>query len=72
MSNLAKFAQIVDEAARTAAAIPQFTESAPLGVEEAYAIQALSIGAPICPWRASDRREDGPDLSRENDSGRRR
>jgi 2-oxo-3-hexenedioate decarboxylase len=43
MSNLANFAQIVDEAARTAGAIPQFTESAPLGVEEAYAIQALSL-----------------------------
>ena len=43
MSNLAEFAQIVDEAARTAGAIPQFTESAPLGVEEAYAIQALSM-----------------------------
>ena len=43
MTSLAEFAQIVDEAARTAAAIPQFTESAPLGVEEAYAIQALSM-----------------------------
>ncbi|WP_374546931.1 2-keto-4-pentenoate hydratase [Rhodoblastus sp.] len=43
MSSLVQFAEIVDEAARTAQAIPQFTESAPLGVEEAYAIQALSI-----------------------------
>ncbi|MGO9942851.1 MAG: 2-keto-4-pentenoate hydratase [Rhodoblastus sp.] len=43
MTNLAKCAEIVDEAARTAAAIPQFTESAPLDVEEAYAIQALSM-----------------------------
>jgi len=43
MTSLAEFAQIVDEAARTAAAIPQFTESAPLDVEEAYAIQALSM-----------------------------
>lgn len=43
MSRLAKYAQIVDEAARTAGAIPQFTESEPLGVEDAYAIQALSM-----------------------------
>ena len=43
MSDLTEFAQIVDEAARTAAATPQSTESAPLGVEEAYAVQALSI-----------------------------
>ncbi len=43
MTSLAKCAEIVDEAARTAGAIPQFTESAPLGVEEAYAIQALSM-----------------------------
>jgi len=43
MSSLAQFAMVVDEAARTAQAIPQFTESAPLGIEEAYAIQALSM-----------------------------
>jgi 2-oxo-3-hexenedioate decarboxylase len=43
MSKLANYAEIVDEAARTAGAIPQFTESDPLGVEEAYAIQALSM-----------------------------
>ncbi|WP_454916568.1 2-keto-4-pentenoate hydratase [Xanthobacter sediminis] len=43
MSTLAQFAGVVDEAARTATAIPQFTESSPLGVEEAYAIQALSV-----------------------------
>jgi 2-oxo-3-hexenedioate decarboxylase len=43
MTSLLKCAEIVDEAARTAAAIPQFTETAPLGVEEAYAIQALAM-----------------------------
>jgi len=43
MTSLAKYAEIVDEAARSAGAIPQFTTSAPLGVEEAYAIQALSL-----------------------------
>ena len=43
MTQFAKFAEIVDEAARTAAAIPQFTASAPLDVEAAYAIQALSL-----------------------------
>jgi 2-oxo-3-hexenedioate decarboxylase len=36
-------AEIVDEAARTATAIPQFTASAPLGVAEAYAVQAASV-----------------------------
>ncbi|MGE4372085.1 MAG: 2-keto-4-pentenoate hydratase [Xanthobacter sp.] len=43
MTTLAHAAQVVDEAARTATAIPQFTENGPLGVEEAYAIQALSL-----------------------------
>jgi 2-oxo-3-hexenedioate decarboxylase len=43
MTRLAECARIVDEAARTAGAIPQFTTAAPLGVEEAYAIQALSL-----------------------------
>ena len=43
MTALVKAAEIVDEAARTAQAIPQFTESAALSVEEAYAIQALSM-----------------------------
>lgn len=43
MSSLAKYAVIVDEAARTAQAIPQFTTSAPLEIEEAYAVQALSL-----------------------------
>jgi len=43
MTVLVKAAEIVDEAARTAQAIPQFTESAALSVEEAYAIQALSM-----------------------------
>ncbi len=43
MTSIAKFAEIVDEAARSATAISQFTESAPLDVADAYAIQALSI-----------------------------
>ena len=44
MSSLAGLAQIVDEAARTATAIPQLTDTLPnLTVEDAYAIQALSI-----------------------------
>ena len=43
MNSLAKYAEIVDEAARTAKAIPQFTTAAPLGLEEAYAVQALSL-----------------------------
>lgn len=43
MSKLAQYALVVDEAARSAGAIPQFTESEPLGVEDAYAIQALSM-----------------------------
>jgi 2-oxo-3-hexenedioate decarboxylase len=43
MSSLVQAAEIVDEAARTAQAIAQFTESGPLSVEDAYAIQALSM-----------------------------
>lgn len=43
MTDIAKFAEVVDEAARVASAIPQFTESAPLSVAEAYAVQAASI-----------------------------
>jgi 2-oxo-3-hexenedioate decarboxylase len=44
MSSLAGLAQIVDEAARTATAIPQLTESLTgLTVDDAYAIQALSV-----------------------------
>ena len=43
MTDVGKFAEVVDEAARTATAIPQFTERAPLGVDDAYAIQAASI-----------------------------
>jgi 2-oxo-3-hexenedioate decarboxylase len=43
MTALVKAAEIVDEAARTAQAIPQFTDSGALSVEEAYAIQALSL-----------------------------
>ncbi len=43
MTDIAHAAEIVDEAARAAKAIPQFTQSGPLGVAEAYAIQATSI-----------------------------
>lgn len=44
MTSLAELARIVDEAARTATAIPQLTDALPsLTVEDAYAIQALSI-----------------------------
>lgn len=44
MTALSALAAIVDEAARTASAIPQLTESVPgLSVEDAYAVQALSI-----------------------------
>ena len=43
MTDIAKFAEVVAEAARTASAIPQFTESGPLSVADAYAVQAASI-----------------------------
>jgi 2-oxo-3-hexenedioate decarboxylase len=43
MSNLAKIAEIADEAARTGTAIPQFSDEAQLTMEQAYAIQALSM-----------------------------
>jgi len=43
MTDIAKYAEIVDEATRAATAIPQFTESAPLSVADAYAVQAASI-----------------------------
>lgn len=43
MTDLTKAAEIVDEAARTATEIPQFSDERPLRVDEAYAIQALSI-----------------------------
>lgn len=44
MTELEKYAEIVDDAARTASAIPQFTDSNPdFSVEDAYKVQALSI-----------------------------
>ena len=43
MTDIARFAEVVDQAARSANAIPQFTETAPLSVADAYAIQQLSI-----------------------------
>jgi len=41
--SLSQLAELVDEAAKTASAIPQLTESGSLTVEEAYAVQTLSI-----------------------------
>ncbi|TAK48918.1 MAG: 4-oxalocrotonate decarboxylase [Xanthobacteraceae bacterium] len=43
MSSLVKLAEVVDEAARTASAIPQLTDSEKLDVNQAYEIQALSL-----------------------------
>lgn len=43
MTDILKFAGIVDEAARSATEIPQFTDSGALSVEDAYAIQAASV-----------------------------
>lgn len=44
MTALSDLARILDDAARTATAVPQLTEELPgLTVEDAYAIQALSI-----------------------------
>ncbi|WP_454916204.1 2-keto-4-pentenoate hydratase [Xanthobacter sediminis] len=44
MTSLAGLAQTVDEAARTATPIPQLTDTEPgLTVDDAYAVQALSI-----------------------------
>jgi len=44
MTSLAELARTVDEAARSATAIPQLTEAFPaFGVEDAYAVQALSM-----------------------------
>ena len=45
MTSLAALASIVDAAACTATAIPQLTETVPdLAVEDAYAVQAVSVG----------------------------
>lgn len=43
-TSLAELAERADEAARTATAIAQFTDTIELGVADAYAIQALSVG----------------------------
>ena len=43
MSRLAEMAAVVDEAARAASDIAQFTESGDLGIDDAYAVQALSV-----------------------------
>ncbi|WP_420569555.1 2-keto-4-pentenoate hydratase [Thalassovita sp.] len=43
MTDITKIAEIVDEAARTATEIPQFSDDKPLSVDEAYAVQALSM-----------------------------
>ncbi|MBB4301284.1 2-oxo-3-hexenedioate decarboxylase [Rhodobium orientis] len=47
MKNLAKFAEIVDEAARTATEIPQFVGDDEMTLEEAYAVQAMSVSRRI-------------------------
>lgn len=43
MRTLAELAAVIDEAARSATEVAQFTETMDLGVDEAYAVQALSI-----------------------------
>ncbi len=43
MKSLAELADYVDEAARTATEIPQISDTQPLSVEDAYAVQALSM-----------------------------
>nr|BAH90339.1 4-oxalocrotonate decarboxylase [uncultured bacterium] len=43
MKDLSKIAEIVDEAARTATEIAQFSDDTPLGVAEAYEVQSLSM-----------------------------
>lgn len=43
MKTLAELAEYVDEAARTATEIPQISDTHPLSVEDAYAVQALSM-----------------------------
>ena len=43
MSDLAKLAEIVDEAARTAKAVPQLTLSEKLSADDGYAIQRLAF-----------------------------
>lgn len=43
MTDITRMAEIVDEAARTATEIPQFSDTTPLTVDQAYAVQALSL-----------------------------
>ena len=43
MTDLAKLAEIADTAALTGKAMPQFSDTQPLSVEEGYAVQALSM-----------------------------
>ena len=43
MTDLKKIAEIVDEAARTATEIGQFSDETPLSAEQAYEVQALSM-----------------------------
>ncbi len=48
MTDIAKSAEVVDEAARTASAIPQFTESAPLSHREVSDGRSLAVpGRPL-------------------------
>ena len=41
--NYCKLAEILDEAARSATAVEQISKSRPINLEEAYAIQAISL-----------------------------
>lgn len=43
MTDITKMAEIVDTAAHTATEIPQFSDTSPLSVDQAYAVQALSM-----------------------------
>nr|BAH89308.1 4-oxalocrotonate decarboxylase [uncultured bacterium]BAH89751.1 4-oxalocrotonate decarboxylase [uncultured bacterium]BAH90577.1 4-oxalocrotonate decarboxylase [uncultured bacterium] len=43
MTDITECARIVDDAARNAKEIPQFADSTPLTLDEAYAVQALSM-----------------------------
>lgn len=43
MTTLASLAEIADTAALTAGEIPQFTQTMELGIEDAYAVQAMSV-----------------------------
>ena len=72
MTDLAKFAEVVDEAARTATAIPQFTESGAAQRRRRLRRPGRLDRAPPGARREARRRQDGPDLARQDDAGQRR